>query len=150
MGNLLLLWWSAAQQLSQFAGYCNQKLRSIGHVAYHGSCTLQEKRILHEYVQRYSQEISQLLLSMPRDLLLLLKTNDCLRSLERRLSAPLNTVSITARACTRALSEFRQEGASSLSGSVLVWMELVAVELQLWLVAASMWWLRVRKGGMPT
>lgn len=119
------------------------------HAACNGSCTVQEKKSLHAYVQKYSQEISHLLLTMPRDLLLLLKTNDCLRSLEHRLSAPLNTVSITARACTRALSAFKHEGASSLSGSVLAWMELVAVECQLWLVVASMWWLRVWKGGTP-
>jgi aarF domain-containing kinase len=38
------------------------------------------------------REIGDLLLRMPRPLLLLLKTNDCLRSVDGALGSPLNTV----------------------------------------------------------
>jgi hypothetical protein len=40
----------------------------------------------------YVKEIGDLLLRMPRPLLLLLKTNDCLRSVDHTLGSPLNTV----------------------------------------------------------
>jgi hypothetical protein len=40
---------------------------------------------LGAYVARYAREISELLLRMPRELLLLLKTNDCLRAVDREL-----------------------------------------------------------------
>jgi hypothetical protein len=42
--------------------------------------------------QVYVKEIGDLLLRMPRPLLLLLKTNDCLRSVDHALGSPLNTV----------------------------------------------------------
>lgn len=42
--------------------------------------------------QVYLREIGDLLLRMPRPLLLLLKTNDCLRSVDNALGSPLNTV----------------------------------------------------------
>lgn len=42
---------------------------------------------------------------MPRALLLLLKANDCLRSIDAVLGRPLNTIAITARACSRASME---------------------------------------------
>lgn len=42
---------------------------------------------------------------MPRELLLLLKANDCLRSIDAVLGRPLNTIAITARACSKAAVE---------------------------------------------
>ena len=38
------------------------------------------------------RQIGDLLLRVPRPLLLLLKTNDCLRSVDNALGSPLNTV----------------------------------------------------------
>lgn len=62
---------------------------------------------MHEqmYAQQYAREISDLLVRMPRPLLLLLKTNDCLRSVSTALGDPVNTYAITARFCARALAE---------------------------------------------
>ena len=47
--------------------------------------------------QVYLREIGDLLLRMPRPLLLLLKTNDCLRSVDNALGSPLNTVRAAPR-----------------------------------------------------
>eukprot|EP00892_Ulva_mutabilis_P001947 jgi/Ulvmu1/11753/UM008_0167.1 len=66
---------------------------------------------LKGYARKYQREISELLRRVPRELLLLLKTNDCLRSIDADLGRPLNAVSITARACCRALSEQRAAAA---------------------------------------
>ena len=46
---------------------------------------------------RPRREISGLLQRMPRPLLLLLKTNDCLRSVDYALGQPVNNFVITAR-----------------------------------------------------
>eukprot|EP00955_Chlamydomonas_euryale_P031498 330937-Chlamydomonas_euryale.AAC.6 len=53
-----------------------------------------------------------MLLHIPRPLLLLLKTNDCLRAVDLALGQPVNTFIITARECTRALAEARLLAAS--------------------------------------
>lgn len=40
---------------------------------------------------RYYFEITELLNTVPREMLLLLKMNDCLRHIDRELGAPVNT-----------------------------------------------------------
>lgn len=45
----------------------------------------QEKQKIQTYAKQYSKEITELLLKIPRALLLLLKTNDCLRAIDTSL-----------------------------------------------------------------
>jgi hypothetical protein len=40
---------------------------------------------------------------VPRQLLLLLKTNDCLRHIDRELGSPVNSSLITAEECVKVL-----------------------------------------------
>ncbi|KAK9823333.1 hypothetical protein WJX72_001997 [[Myrmecia] bisecta] len=79
--------------------------QSADHLAIPNSA--EERALAQEYAQHMAKEISSLLWRMPRVLLLLLKTNDCLRSIDFALGQPINTFVITARECTRALGEFR-------------------------------------------
>ena len=109
---------------------------------------MQSKAKLRGLAREHGDEISLLLRTVPRDLLLLLKTNDCLRSLERRLSAPLNTVAITARACTRALAAFRAERAP-VRGRVVGWVDRLSVEARLGLLALVLWCARLWPGATP-
>jgi len=60
---------------------------------------------LRGYVEQYFKEISGLLANMPRSLLLVLKTNDNLRSVDRALGAPLNTLAVTAETVARVIEE---------------------------------------------
>ncbi|KAF8067287.1 ABC1 [Scenedesmus sp. PABB004] len=65
----------------------------------------EERAMMQGYAAIYAKQIGDLLLRMPRPLLLLLKTNDCLRSVDLCLGAPVNTFVITAKTCARALAE---------------------------------------------
>jgi len=56
--------------------------------------TAQDRELLQGYAQVYMREIGDLLLRMPRPLLLLLKTNDCLRAVDNALGSPMNTVGL--------------------------------------------------------
>jgi hypothetical protein len=47
--------------------------------------------MLRIYASKYIKEINQLLGVLPSDMLLLLKTNDCLRHLDAQLGTPINT-----------------------------------------------------------
>ena len=47
--------------------------------------------LLQSYAKLYYREIVDLLASVPSDLLLLFKTNDCLRHLDRVLETPINS-----------------------------------------------------------
>ena len=53
--------------------------------------------LLQSYTEKYFKEIVHLLGSVPSELLLLFKTNDCLRHLDRLLGTPINTSSVIAR-----------------------------------------------------
>ena len=81
--------------------------------------TAQEKQSLQAYAMEYFQGISTLLGRIPSEMLLLLKTNDCLRAVDASLGAPVNTFVITARQCSRVLDSERGPklpwGASALA-----------------------------------
>lgn len=80
--------------------------------------------MLQGYAAVYARQIGDLLLRMPRPLLLLLKTNDCLRSVDLSLGAPVNTFVITAKTCSRALAELdtQQKSRGGVGGGVGSWL----------------------------
>lgn len=55
-----------------------------------------ENEMLKAYAKKYFKEVIGLLGEMPSDMLLLLKTNDCLRHIDRALGVPVNTATGTA------------------------------------------------------
>lgn len=57
------------------------------------------------YAAQYAVEIGDILRQLPRELLLILKTHDNLRSLDLALGAPVNNYLTTARYCQRAVNE---------------------------------------------
>ena len=58
--------------------------------------TASEKEMLHSYAMKYFKDIVSMLGRLPSDLLLVLKTNDCLRHLDLQLGAPVNTTLVLA------------------------------------------------------
>lgn len=105
---------NAADSVPLFAGMLTQRqwkdvtkwekgTKRLGHQR-----TEQEKEEIQEFVGQHAQEIGSLLGKLPRELLLLLKTNDCLRSVDKELGAGYNTFMVTARACVHALNADRQ------------------------------------------
>lgn len=63
----------------------------------------EEAKQLKVYIKQFAKEISTILRNVPRELLLLLKTNDCLRAVDHSLGAPINTYVVMARRTSRAL-----------------------------------------------
>ena len=76
--------------------------------------------MLQQQAATYAKQISDLLQRLPPPLLLLLKTNDCLRSVDMSLGQPVNTLVITARECTRALAELEVRAACLPAGPGLL------------------------------
>ncbi|GAX83513.1 hypothetical protein CEUSTIGMA_g10938.t1 [Chlamydomonas eustigma] len=85
---------------------------SVNHLAIPNS--KEHKEHLARFAADNVKNISKMLLTVPRPLLLLLKTNDCLRSVDKELGQPINTFVITARECTRALALDRTVRAQSV------------------------------------
>lgn len=102
--------------------------------------TKTDREMLQGYAQIYARQIGDLIMRMPRPLLLLLKTNDCLRSVDLSLGQPVNTFVITARECTRALADMEWERKPSvgtwLHGQVDMWRVefiMLAMRAMTWL-----------------
>jgi aarF domain-containing kinase len=56
-----------------------------------------ESEMLRGYAERYFSDIVGLLGKVPSELLLMLKTNDCLRHIDKALGVPINTATVVAR-----------------------------------------------------
>jgi aarF domain-containing kinase len=82
--------------------------RSIDHLIVPD--TPEEREELQGYASQYFWEVSALLSRLPRVVLLLLKTNDCLRAVDNALGAPINTYLIVARTSSKAVSELERKG----------------------------------------
>ncbi|XP_075185624.1 aarF domain-containing protein kinase 1 isoform X8 [Anomaloglossus baeobatrachus] len=81
-----------------------------------GAASAEEVTEIRSNAAAYLPQISQLLSSVPRQMLLLLKTNDLLRGIETALhsSAGASSFLSMSRCCVRALARHRRMTASSL------------------------------------
>eukprot|EP00798_Chlamydomonas_sp_ICE-L_P012309 gene12309-15472_t len=99
---------------------------------------------LQQYAQEYSKEISDMFVKMPRPLLLLLKTNDCLRAVDKALGQTVNTFAITARECSRALAEdCAAAGRGSWRSKLSVVLASAEIELFVVVMKLTAWWARL-------
>ncbi len=64
-----------------------------------------EAEMLRSYAKKYMKEVIGLLGAVPSEMLLLLKTNDCLRHLDRSLGVPINTAQIVAETTAKIIFE---------------------------------------------
>ncbi|KXZ42167.1 hypothetical protein GPECTOR_192g313 [Gonium pectorale] len=104
----------------------------------------QTRQVAQAYMAAYGREISGLLQRMPRPLLLLLKTNDCLRSVDFALGEPVNTFVITARECSAALARERLRGAPGPLVRLAVAWERLQVEARMLAFELLVWYSGVR------
>ncbi|EFJ11901.1 hypothetical protein SELMODRAFT_125297 [Selaginella moellendorffii] len=98
------------------------------------------------YASQYVMELSELLRRLPRVVLMLLKTNDCLRTVDRALfsieiqGAPVNTYVIVGRESSRALARLQlREGGSNFWSYVSVLVQRLEVELRLLSLQVIAW-----------
>lgn len=101
--------------------------------------------MIQGYAAIYAKQIGDLLLRMPRPLLLLLKTNDCLRSVDLSLGAPVNTFVITAKTCSRALAEIEMQQSPGVASWVAGQLGLLRVELVMGLMHVMSMWVALQR-----
>jgi aarF domain-containing kinase len=90
-----------------------------------------------DYAKQYMDDINTLLLRVPRDLLLLLKTADCLRSVDASLGGKVDTFHITAKSCLRRINAERPK---TLSNTLASWYDWAHMELNFSLFHWWQWW----------
>ncbi|KAH8931541.1 hypothetical protein BDL97_19G027700 [Sphagnum fallax] len=103
--------------------------------------TPEQRDELQGYASQYFGEVSTLLGRLPRVVLLLLKTNDCLRAVDNALGTPVNTYLIVARKSSQAVSESVRRG--PLSSFWKLW-DKIGLELRLCTWQAAAWLMAFR------
>jgi aarF domain-containing kinase len=101
--------------------------------------TAAERGEIQDYAGQYAEQIGQLLARIPRQLLLLLKTNDCLRAVDAELGAGVGTYVITARECARALARARREERRGWGGAGAEALERARLEARLTALRLAAW-----------
>ena len=85
--------------------------------------------------------IAEVLNRVPRQMLLLFKTNDCLRHTDRVLGTPVNTFLIVAGMCVEALAreQEKQQAEPSLRSTLGVWWQRLQIRVAVWLFLLQQW-----------
>ncbi|KAK4537675.1 hypothetical protein CDCA_CDCA13G3700 [Cyanidium caldarium] len=76
-----------------------------------------DKQRVQAFARERAPDIGRVLSRVPRPLLLLLKTNDCLRAVDRRLGSPVSMVEMIARKANVALMQAAAAGEAVLAES---------------------------------
>ncbi|PNY13043.1 ABC2, partial [Trifolium pratense] len=118
---------------------------SMDHLVIQGSES--DRSELQMYASEYFHEISELLRRLPRVILLMMKTNDCLRAVNNTLiqGSSLETFFIIGKVSSEAVIEAKL----SQSKSVVTWFNIkldkILLEMRLWAMQTALWLLRLRK-----
>ena len=87
-----------------------------------------DEAVIRGYAQRYIKDIVRMLDIVPRQMLLIFKMNDCLRSIDTKLGSPVNNLVVAGRYASKRVYE------SESSGGVLrllrSWLSYVHVLLR--------------------
>ncbi|KDP44776.1 hypothetical protein JCGZ_01276 [Jatropha curcas] len=102
---------------------------------------------LQMYASQYFHEISELLRRLPRVILLMLKTNDCLRTVNNSLlqGSSLETFFIIGKVSSEAVLEAKKLQRKSFLSWLDVWMDEILLEIRLWGMQIAVWLLQLRR-----
>jgi aarF domain-containing kinase len=95
----------------------------------------EEMNEISAYAQEYLLEINKVLSKVPRQLLLLFKTNDCLRSIDSTLKAPINSFLLTSRYCTLAIQKDRLSRHPGFRTKIQNFVESLKMEYRIWVIS---------------
>ena len=87
---------------------------------------VQQESLIRRYVIQYSPEITQLLGTVPRQLLLILKTNDLIRNVERSLGTryPAAGFITMSKCCVRAIADDNTKHCNGVIGKARIKLKL--------------------------
>ncbi|ERN09798.1 putative ABC1 protein At2g40090 isoform X1 [Amborella trichopoda] len=116
---------------------------SVDHLMIQG--TESDREELQMYASQYFSQISELLSRLPRVILLMLKTNDCLRAVNSSLGASLDTFLIIGRVSSEAIIEMRMQQKKSLWSGLSILVEEIIVEARLLGLQVAAWLFQLRR-----
>lgn len=106
-----------------------------------------EREALQAWAIQYADEVQTILARIPKPLLLLLKTNDCLRAVDTQLGTPINSFVIMARFCTKAINRDRLEHSNSWRDWFGAAWDTFTMEVRVRIIQVVMAWAKLWYGG---
>ncbi|XP_058007798.1 putative ABC1 protein At2g40090 [Hevea brasiliensis] len=118
---------------------------AVDHLVIQGNDS--ERSELQMYASQYFPQISELLRRLPRVILLMLKTNDCLRAVNSSLlqGSSLETYFIIGKISSEAVVEAKKLQRKSLLRWLDVWLEEILLEARLLGMQIALWLLQLRR-----
>ncbi|GFP97640.1 putative abc1 protein at2g40090 [Phtheirospermum japonicum] len=118
---------------------------AIDHLVVRG--TDSDRSEIQMYASQYFPQITELLRRLPRVILLMLKTNDCLRAVNRALieGSSLESFLIVGRVSSEAVIESRLLRSRSILSRIQVWFEEFLLEARLFGMQMALWLLKFQK-----
>ncbi|KAL8247811.1 hypothetical protein R6Q59_009027 [Mikania micrantha] len=117
---------------------------AVDHLAIKGNAG--DHSELQMYASQYFPQITELLHKLPRVILLMLKTNDCLRAVNNALiqRPSVESFIIIGRVSSEALIEEKLSHANSLFTILLVYFEQISLEARFLIMQIALWMLQLR------
>lgn len=118
---------------------------SVDHLALRGDGS--DRSELQMYASQYFHQISELLTRLPRVIVLMLKTNDCIRAVNNSLlkGSSLESFLIIGKVSSKAVIDIQMSQNKSFMGRLYIWLEDMLLELRLFSMQMALWLLQFRK-----
>lgn len=97
-----------------------------------------DKAVIRGYAKQFMKDIFVLLGTLPPQMLLLLKMNDCLRHIDFALGSPTNTLVISGRYAAKAVYE-EEKKTGSIGTRINSWLGYLNVLLRIQLYDFGVW-----------
>jgi aarF domain-containing kinase len=104
-----------------------------------------DKAVIRAYVNQFIHQIFGLLDTIPREMLLLLKMNDCLRHIDYSLGSPTNTVVVCGEYAARAVYADNLRQNPSFLGVLRAWIGYMQVMARIQVHDLGVWWLEQKR-----
>lgn len=116
---------------------------SVDHLVVQGT----DHSELQMYASQYFSEINELLRRLPRVILLMLKTNDCLRAVNNSLlhGSSLESFFIVGSVSSKAVIEAKFAQQHSLLSWLNAWLEKISVDSRLLAMQIALWVLQLQR-----
>ena len=86
-----------------------------------------DRAVIRGYAKQFLSEIFVLLGILPRQMLLLLKMNDCLRHIDFALKSPTNTLVVAGKYASKAVYEYDLKEQASRRSQIMSWLSYMKV-----------------------
>jgi aarF domain-containing kinase len=101
-----------------------------------------DKAMIQGYAQVFIKDIFGMLSTLPRQMLLLLKMNDCLRHIDYTLGSPTNTLVAAGKYASRAVYEYEVQRAESVGYRLHAWFDYIRVMMRIHMHDLGVWWMQ--------